>query len=124
MRKFDGSKRKRWEKMTDSAVVYILNLPDEGMKNLSDEKVAAAVCINKASLSKAFRHTLRISLTGFIKRERLYRALFTLETEPQMKINDLADRLGFSLNGGFEKEFEAFFLITPQKYKKLVPITQ
>ena len=120
MKLFNTGKSKKWEKMTDAAVVYILNLPDEGMKDLSAESAAAAVRLDKCSLTKAFRRILRISLTGFIKREKLYRALFTLETESHIRIGDLAKRLGFAARDGFEREFEDFFLIAPQKYKELV----
>lgn len=106
--------------MADAAVVVILNCPDEGVKDLSADNVSAAVQSQQSLLDKAFRRTLRISLTGFIKREKLYRALFALETEPLITIEDLAKRLGFTAGKAFEKEFEGFFLVAPQKYKELV----
>lgn len=122
MRIFSTRKSIKWQKMTDAAVVFILNCPDEGMKDLSAEDVAAMVGLDKSSLTKAFRRTLRISLTGFIKREILYRALFALETESHIEVGDLAKRLGFGAGEAFAREFEDFFLITPQKYKELVTI--
>lgn len=106
--------------MADAAVVFILNRPDEGMKDLSAKNVATAVGLDKAALTKAFRRTLGISLTGFIERERLYRALFALETKPHISSGDLAVRLGFSGSEAFEKEFEDFFLVPPRKYKEFV----
>lgn len=102
------------------AVVYILSLTDKELRSLQLKDVARAVQTGSIFLSKVFKNTLRISLAEFIKREKLNRAFYTLEKERNIRVKDLANRLGFPGLHHFEQEFENYFLIDPGSYKELV----
>lgn len=117
---FNKKKRNNKGDIPEKAVIYILSLQDEEIKSVRVKDVADAVKIDRAYLSRVFKSTLRISLTRFIKREKLYRAFFALEKEQDINVRDLSDRLGFPGIRSFEREFECFFLVKPGRYKELV----
>lgn len=98
---------------------FILTLKDEEIKDLKINDTAKAAAIDNLELSRTFKNKLGISVTEFIKREIIYRAVFAIDKEPDITINDLAERFGFTTLDEFEKEFFKYYLIKPARYKEL-----
>jgi AraC-like DNA-binding protein len=106
-------------KIHQKAVEYILAITDNEIKNLTANDVAAAINKNIFLLSKTFKKVQKISLSEFIKREKIQRAFYILNTDRKISIIDLSERLGFAAPGQFEKEFQDYFCINPGDYQKI-----
>ncbi len=74
---------------------------------------------NRSYLSRSFKLDQNISLSDFISREKIYRAIFILDKNHEMSIQELAEELGFLRVEDFAREFENQFAIEPEKYKQI-----
>lgn len=117
-----SSKRKSLQEknITENAAAYILSITDHEIKRLRGKDTAEALHIERDLLNGLFKKNLRLSLAGFIQREKLYRAISALENEPDISIKSLAERLGFPTLHDFKKAFAALILMSPGRYKKLI----
>ena len=116
---YKGGKEKK-ESLVEQAVAYIIPLKDEDIRNLTAGGVAAAIQTDLKQLAPAFEKDQKISIPGFIEREKLYRAYFALNKGIDIAIPELSERLGFASVAEFEKEFENYIFVKPDKYKKFV----
>ncbi|MFC2155933.1 hypothetical protein ACFLRB_05545 [Acidobacteriota bacterium] len=114
----EGKEKK--ESLIEQAVAYIIPLKDEEIRNLTAEGVAAAIQTDLKQLAPAFEKDQKISIPGFIKREKVYRAYFALNKGIDIAIPELSERLGFASIDEFEKEFENNIFVKPGEYKEFV----
>jgi AraC-like DNA-binding protein len=116
---YKETKKKR-ENITDQAVAFILSGKDEEIRNLTAGDVAAAIQSGLKQLAPVFEKEQKISLPGFIEREKIYRAYFLLNKGMDIAIPELSERLGFASTSDFEKKFEEYVFVKPGEYKKFV----
>ena len=102
------------------AIEFIISRKDEEIKNLKPKDVAKAVNININLLSSLFEQKQNISISGFIRREKIHIAYFTLEKNQDVLIPELSERLGFKTLQKFEKEFEKYYDVSPGRFKENV----
>jgi AraC-like DNA-binding protein len=105
--------------IAERAVEEILSTSNEGIKNLDSKEIAAVLKVNKILLSRLFRKDQKMSITGFIQREKIHRAFFIIEKDFSISIPELSERLGFGSPGQFEKAFFDYFCVLPGKYQAL-----
>ena len=107
------------ENPVEKAVEYIISRKNEELKNLTAADVAAAKQTDLKEFAQLFEKEQKIPIPAFIQREKLHRAYFILNKGIDVSIPDLAAQLGFPSTAEFEKEFEGYFLATPEKFKEL-----
>ncbi len=106
-------------KVTDRAVEFILTRRPKELKNLKVLDIAEMIGINRAYLSRRFKYDQRISLSNFILREKIYRAIFILKEDGEKSIEELSRELGFMNVEDFDNEFEKHLAISPGKFRDL-----
>ncbi len=106
--------------IAEQAAVFILSCLDEKLKSLTIGDVAAAVGTNRIHLCREFEIEQETTLAQFIEREIIHRAVFALERDQDISIQDLAKKLSFENVEDFESKFEKYLLIKPGRYKELV----
>ncbi len=106
-------------KISDRAVDYILTRRNEELKDLTEVKVASGIGANRSYLARCFKTDRNISLSRFVRREKIHRALFILEKDHRKCIEELAKELGFIKVDDFVREFKNQVAIEPSKYRDL-----
>jgi AraC-like DNA-binding protein len=105
--------------ISERAVEYILTRNLADLKGLTAEKIAESICVNRFYLSLIFMIDRKITITGFIKREKLHEAYFILEEDSKKSIDELSKELGFLKVEDFDVEFEKYFAVNPGKLKAI-----
>jgi YesN/AraC family two-component response regulator len=84
--------------------------------NLSLQTLAGLVYIHPSYLSKIFKIRMGVSITEFVYRARMQKALELLKTTDE-KIYRIGIQLGYPNANWFIKLFKRYFRITPQDYR-------
>ncbi|MCK4762615.1 MAG: helix-turn-helix transcriptional regulator [Candidatus Aminicenantes bacterium] len=95
---------------------------DEELKRLRLKDVAKAVDTFVVLLYIKFIIEHKITFNKLVERKKIHRAIFYLDENPGLKIEDLSKKLGFPAISVFEEKFEKYLLVTPERYKILVTI--
>ncbi len=107
------------EKVSERAVGIILTCRDEELSTLRGKDIAEVMGIHPVYLSQRFKIDQKISLSQFINREKIYRAIFILDRDHEISVETLARRLGFPGVENFVNKFESILPIKPEKYQEL-----
>ncbi|MCK4765236.1 MAG: helix-turn-helix transcriptional regulator [Candidatus Aminicenantes bacterium] len=117
-----GNNSIKEDNITEQAVKLILSCNDEELKRLRLRDVAKAVDTFAALLYIKFIIEHKITFNRLVEREKIHRAIFYLDENPGLKIEDLSKKLGFPAIPVFEEKFEKYLLVKPERYKRLVMI--
>lgn len=109
----------RRKKIPERAVDFILSSKNEDLRDIKVHEVARKIKANRSYLSRAFKKEQRLSITGFISREKVYRALFILDKDQQKPIEELSQELGFNRIEDFVLEFKKHIAIDPVRYRDI-----
>ena len=105
--------------ISDRAVEFILTRRIEELKNLTVEKIAQRIGVNRFYLSLSFLIGRKISLPNFILREKMHEAFFILEKDQRIPLDELSRKLGFMRFEDFNMEFEKYFAISPGRFRDI-----
>lgn len=86
-------------------------------KSLSTEALAELVYLSPGYLSAIFKEETGMNLNRFIREVRMNKAKELLETT-NMKITQIAKKVGFSNNSYFGRSFREFFGYTPESCRR------
>lgn len=86
-------------------------------KVLTTELLAEQVCLSPGYLSFVFKQETGVNLNRFIREYRMEKAKELLETT-NMKIVQIAKKVGFPNNSYFGRSFREYFGNTPESYRK------
>lgn len=86
-------------------------------KSLSAETLAELVYLSPGYLSAVFKEETGVNLNRFIREVRMNKAKELLETT-NMKITQIAKKVGFSNNSYFGRSFREFFGCTPESCRR------
>ncbi|MCR8656342.1 response regulator transcription factor [Paenibacillus endoradicis] len=89
-----------------------LNNPDE----ITLVRLANLVYFNPSYLSRLFKQVAGMNLSEYVAEARLTRAKRLLE-DPNLKIQEVADRLGYGTATNFTRSFRKAVNMTPQEYR-------
>jgi len=106
-------------KVYERAIELILSCPDKDLKKLRVVNIAQAIAANRSYLSRCFKKALGMSVTEFVRREKIHRAVFILDKDHDKTIEILASELGFHHVDDFIAEFEKRLAIHPERYRYL-----
>ncbi len=105
--------------LCDKAVEFILTRSIEELSALTEEKVAETLEVKPSYLIEIFKNHQHVALNHFISREKIYQAIFILEKNPSISIEELSEQLGFYQTDDFVMEFQNHIFIDPYRYKEL-----
>lgn len=123
--------RRRFESQTDFVVeeqhysdpdkLFIESVIAKIKENIADsdygrEQLAADLCVSSSSLYNKLRAMTGKNITGFIASIRLKQACKILQTEPNIRINELAYRVGFATPRYFSQCFKKEFGMLVKDY--------
>ena len=83
------------KKVSEKAAEFILTRNLDDLKELTVEKVAKTIGVNRFSLTLKFIIDQGITIPNFIMREKLHEAYFILEEDEKKSIDELSKELGF-----------------------------
>lgn len=118
-------KRKKHQKKTrsntisDKAVDLILSTIDNNRYDLSVKVIANLLQVNPSYLSRAFKKSINLTLSYYLKIEMIHRALFAFDQGMALSVKDCAARLGYPVVASFISDFARIMLITPGRYLKI-----
>ena len=123
--------RRKFEQQTDFKVdeqhysnpekIFIENVIAHIMEHITDsdygrEQLAADLCISSSSLYNKLRATTGQNITSFISSIRLKEACRILRQQPNIRINELSYRVGFSTPRYFSQCFKKEFGMVVKEY--------
>lgn len=106
-------------KISEQAVDFILTRRNEELKSIKVEEIARILKANRSYLSRSFKVDQSISLTRFILREKIHRAIFLIENGYEKTMAQLSTDLGFFKLDNFVNEFRHHLAIDPDRYREL-----
>lgn len=112
-------KNKKTNLLADRAVEFILTRGIEELASLTEEEIAEKLNVKPSYLLKTFLLQQSLSLKRFITREKIHRAVFILEKNQAISVEELSNKLGFSRPDDFVMEFQDYLAIDPYRYKEL-----
>ncbi len=112
-------KNKKNNLLADKAVEFILTRDIEKLRTLTEEEIAENLKVKPSYLLKTFMTQQSIALKRFIAREKIHRAIFIIEKNQSVSVEEISNKLGFSRLDEFATEFQAYLAIDPYRYKEL-----
>jgi AraC-like DNA-binding protein len=109
----------RGGKVSELAVEYILTRNFVDLKELTVEKIAKAIGVNRFHLSLKFMIDQRITVPNFIMRVKLHEAFFIIEKDKKKSIEELSKELGFLKVEDFDVEFEKYYGVKAVRLRKI-----
>ena len=88
-------------------------------ENLSLERVAAQIFVNRCYLCQLFKENMQESFSEYITRKRLEQAQTLLKTT-HFSIDKSAEQCGFSSSGYFSTVFRKYYGQSPRAYRKAI----
>ena len=98
---------------------YVVQLPEERLAGLTIKMLAERFAVSRCHLSRAFHSERGMTLTTFIKRQKLLRAERLLAADRDVSIKELAGRLGYADYQYFIARFKEQWGESPGRYRKL-----
>ncbi|MNC20980.1 Multiple antibiotic resistance protein MarA [compost metagenome] len=92
-----------------------LDNPDE----LSLVRLAELVYFNPSYLSRLFKQETGLNLSDYINSSRMNKAMELLKN-PDVKILEVAERVGYNSAANFARSFRRYAQMTPQEYRALL----
>lgn len=123
--------RERFQQQTDFDIeeqhysspekIFVENVVAKIMEHIADsdygrEQLAADMCISSSSLYNKLRATTGQNITSFISSIRLKEACRILRQQPDIRINELSYRVGFSTPRYFSQCFKKEFGMVVKEY--------
>ncbi|HLP47127.1 MAG TPA: helix-turn-helix domain-containing protein, partial [Candidatus Kapabacteria bacterium] len=106
-------KNKKNSLLVDRAVEFILTRNIDELGALTEEKIAGNLKVQTSYLSETFKNEQNIALKRFITREKIHRAIFILEKNQELSIEEISNKLGFPGSDDFVMEFQEYLAIDP-----------
>lgn len=107
---------KGYSPLVQKVMNYIfVNLEDD----LSLQRIASELSMNKSYLSTLFKKEMGITLTDYVNQSRIKRAIYLLNTE-DMPIQEIAQRCGIPNLSYFTRIFKREKNMTPSQYREMI----
>lgn len=91
---------------------------DHLAEDLSLTRMADIVGRSTSNLSKVFKQGTGMGYNEYIVRQRMKHAVSMLVNQPTMRLNDIAETVGYSTPSYFIRVFREHFGMTPSEYRK------
>jgi AraC-like DNA-binding protein len=101
------------------AVEFILSRELENLGSLTEATIAQSIGVIISYLMRKFKEEHKITLYGFITREKIHTAISILEKHQEVPVDELAEKLGFLKVNRFIREFRDYVGVDPLTYRKL-----
>lgn len=101
------------------AVEFILSRKLEDLGSLTEASIAQCIGVSISYLLRKFKEEHKITLCGFITREKIHTAISILEKHQEVSVDELAVKLGFLKVSRFIRAFRNYVGVDPLTYRKL-----
>ena len=108
------------ETVSDRAIQLVLNLPLEEIAEISVEKIAFTLKVNRSYLSRKFKQEKDLNLCEFLNREKLLRSIGLLRENHELTVNEISTKMGFANTNYFIQIFKRFIGTPPGKYREYI----
>lgn len=98
---------------TNRALDYIVSHLSSSLKL---EDVARAACFSPFHFHRVFQSLMGETLSQFVKRQRLDRALYLMSHAPSKSLTAIAHECGFSSSSDFSRSFKQRFDVAPSSF--------
>jgi two-component system response regulator YesN len=99
---------------------HIMRLPDRDFARLTTKQLAERFAVSRGHLSRLFHLECRMTLTTFIRRQKLLRAERLLLKNKQLSVRAVSAELGYSDCQYFIERFKEHWGETPARYRRLL----
>ncbi|QHQ63284.1 response regulator [Anaerocolumna sedimenticola] len=110
----DGTERKNLHPVITKILVYI---GKNYTRDITVQELAEEFCMNESYLSVLFKKEIGINLSSYMQRYRINRAMELLKNS-DMRISEIAYRVGYQNPCYFTEQFKKVFQITPSEVRK------
>lgn len=105
--------------ITDDIFRYIIQLPEDRIADLTIKKLAERFQLSRCHISRTFHSERKMTLSTFIKRQKLLRAERQLLRDQSLTVKALAMNLGYADCQYFISRFKEHWGESPGRYRKL-----
>lgn len=105
---------KRYNENTRNAIYYI---EENYFRNISLNKIAAAININSSYLSRLFKNDTGLNVIEFLNKIRVEKAVSLID-EGKYSLKEISYKVGIKNYNYFFKLFKKIIGVTPNEYKK------
>lgn len=113
---FSRNKHTRSRKVVDSVREYILSNYSDC--DLSVEKISRSIYVDTSYIRRLFKKELNMTVTDYIADIRMQKAKELL-SKGNMKLSEVAEKIGYNDNGYFSKCFKKYYGISPSVYENI-----
>lgn len=113
---FSKNKITRSRKVVDTVCEYILSNYSDN--ELSVEKISRNIYVDTSYIRRLFRKELNMTVIDYITDIRMQKAKELLGKR-NMKLSEVAEKIGYNDNGYFSKCFKKYFGISPSTYENI-----
>lgn len=89
-------------------------------EQLTLDRVADELHISKYYISRLLNERMQLGFSDYINMLRINDACIILEMEPERKLSDISEEVGFGSIRSFNRAFQKINRITPASYRKLL----
>ena len=106
--------------LAERVISYVLKVPDNKFSGLTIKLLAEHFTVSRCHLSRTFHNDRNMTLTTFIKRQKLLRAEHQLLHNQSLTVKALGTSLGYADCQYFISRFKEHWGESPGRYRKLV----
>jgi len=110
----------RNKNIADDVFRYVVRLPEDDFAALTVKMLARHFAVSRCHISRRFHDERGMTLTTFIKRQKLLRAERLLAGDSDVTVKELASRLGYADYQYFIARFKEQWGESPGRYRKLL----
>ena len=99
-------------------VEYLLNIESDKLPELTVKGIADRFYISYAHLSRSFVKSKGVYLKDFLRLMKLIRSIQMIYINPELKIEEIALKVGFEGPDSFRKAFRYVFGKNPSSFRK------
>lgn len=115
----ENTEKEKTNQCSDSVITKAIKyIEDNYAQDLSREMVADIVFLSPSHFSYLFKKTTGANFTDYLTNVRMQKAIELLNT--RMKIQDIAEKVGYSSRNRFFINFRQYTSYTPSEYRKKV----
>jgi AraC-like DNA-binding protein len=106
--------------LAENVIEFILSRELSELRELTVGSVARTFNLHRCYLSRRFKSEKQYSLHDYIVMAKILRSLSLMESDEEITIDVLAQKIGFSSSDYFTRLFKRFIGTTPGRYKKCI----
>jgi AraC-like DNA-binding protein len=101
--------------LTDRVLAFLLDCPEDQLKELSVKILARRFNVSRVYLSRSCRRNFGVPLKLLLHRERMERSKELLRRSPELSVSQVCHRVGLDDTRYFCRIFNDYYSISPRR---------